>query len=669
MSLGVSDFMTDEELDELVEDGLSHITYVSDKNVHKKKTMSKPPLSPRSPYLTSLSRKPRRSVTTAWKATLSQSPMKPDYDSSHSRAAMSMSSISTPDYLKDALGMNKPRHARSATNGYTPGTPDYKEKEDMYDEIMELKKTLQAHKAEGDQMRAKVRRLEEDKIRKEKQMEQLLDPTKGPEYTRSLVDKKTEGKSVVQGLKQRNLRLEQQNREKEEALSKLKSELKTTIVEEMKISMETYYEEVLRLRVLLASAEKSNKVDAAEHRKQEKVLRATVLKLTKDLKQLQEENTRLQQEAEQEASINAETRPANRAKGYIEWSKQRLVRRLLDLERRLEEKRHRHSTKDATTTKAPSESRLIATTTGSEVTETSATTPVAREMASTTSSETHMERLGAAVGDREGDGGGGGGGGGGGSGGDLRQECVRLRGVARRLREERNALQEALSKKDEEVRRASAEREEAERTLRERTTDHERQAESYREEIESLSAKIIDLENRLRQAQDSNSNQTQENPSSLDLPASSSSSVAVAAEEQARREEAAKTIQTHWHKHHLRDTVLVQSALRAHLCRHKQLYVYALRKKACNSHSNNNAQSGQSATAEGRRVPSCSSSGSSGVRGDGLEEEEVALLQSALRAHRRRHRATTHDRKSGSPAAVKEALLPPPPPSSSPSSS
>ncbi|XP_062390374.1 IQ domain-containing protein E [Sardina pilchardus] len=661
MSLGASDFLTDEELEELGEDGHSHITYTSDsdKKVRKKKTLSKPPLSPRSPYLTSASLNPRRSVASTWRTALSQSPMKMkgDYElMPQSRTAVCASS-STPEYLKEAFGMRRPKHSRSTTNGYVPGTPDYKEKEEMYDEILELKKTLQAQKADGDRMKAKLRRLEEDNIKKEKQIEQLLDPTRGPEYTRSLVDKKTDGKSVVHGLKQKVLRLEQQCREKETALSKLQSDLRTTNMEEMKITMETYYEEVQRLRALLETVEKSNKIESAENRRQQKVLRATALKVTKSVKQLEEENARLKEEAEQEVSIVTES-PANRAKGYLDWSKQRLVRRLLDMERRLEEVRNRHAVKDSTATKSAEDSRLITTATRPEdgaVTGTSA--PERRETVSV-SMETDRSRSGSAAGD------GGGGGGGGVVVGELRQECVRLRGVARRLREERSALQESLAKRDEELRGVAKEREEAakeaERMLRERTEEHENQAQQSREEIQNLSAKIRDLQNQLGEEKKltliHDGNQVQEDPSSEGP--SSSSATAANDEERSRREQAAKVIQTHWHAHRIRDIVLIQSALRSHLSRQKHLLTL---RKQTSATGSNNTQSNQSQDGPGVRRPSASR--------DGLEEEEVTLLQSVFRGHLRRH---THladrvavERAAGAVVAAVKGTPPPPPLSSS----
>ncbi|XP_041959135.1 IQ domain-containing protein E [Alosa sapidissima] len=640
MSLGASDFLTDEELEELGEDGHSHITYVSDsdKKVRKKKTLSKPPLSPRSPYLTSASLNPRRSVASTWRTALSQSPMKGDYELPQSRTAMP---ATTPEYLKEAFGMKKPKHSRSATNGYVPGTPDFKEKEDMYDEILELKKALQAQKADGDRMKAKLRRLEEENTKKEKQIQQLLDPTRGPEYTRSLVDKKTDGKSVVHGLKQKVLRLEQQCREKETALSKLQSELRTTNMEEMKITMETYYEEVQRLRVLLESAEKSNKIESTENRRQQKVLRATVLKLTQSVKQLEEENARLKEEAEQEVSIVTES-PANRAKGYMEWSKQRLVRRLLDTERRLEELRHRHTAKDSAVKKNTEDSHLITTATRPEECAVKGTLMAARR--ETVSVSTETDRSGSTAGD--------------GVVAELRQECVRLKGVARRLREERSALQESLAKKDEELRGVATAREEAakeaEKILSERMAEHENQAQQYREEIQNLSAKIRDKQNQLEEEKKltlvHDCNQVQEDPSS-EGPSSSSAATAANDEEQSRRDQAAKVIQTHWHAHRIRDIVLIQSALRSHLSRQKHLLT--LREQASATHSNNTQSNQSQDGGPGVRRPSTSR--------DGLEEEEVTLLQSVFRGHLRR---CTHiadraavEREAG--AAVKGTLPPP----------
>lgn len=45
-------------------------------------------------------------------------------------------------------------------------------------ELFCLCKTLQAQKAQSDKIKAKLRRLEEDNAKKDRQIEQLLDPAK-----------------------------------------------------------------------------------------------------------------------------------------------------------------------------------------------------------------------------------------------------------------------------------------------------------------------------------------------------------------------------------------------------------------------------------------------------------------------------------------------------------
>lgn len=47
---------------------------------------------------------------------------------------------SAPDFVTEALRMKRSNLRRSASHGYVPGNPVYREKEDMYDEIIELKK-------------------------------------------------------------------------------------------------------------------------------------------------------------------------------------------------------------------------------------------------------------------------------------------------------------------------------------------------------------------------------------------------------------------------------------------------------------------------------------------------------------------------------------------------
>ncbi|NXJ10642.1 IQCE protein, partial [Odontophorus gujanensis] len=325
------------------DDSLSVITCESDAELKlKKKIFHKPPKSPRSPYSSSTQLYPKKaalwrslqgtgdarfesaamkSPKQMWLGSLKQGmshSLKSDVDMGRMRAGISSS---TPEYLKEALGMKKPKHSRSSSNGYIPGTPDYKEKEDMYDEIIELKKTIQAQKNEGNLMKTKLRRLEEENNRKDKQIEQLLDPSR---VTASL-------EQVVNGLKQKICKLEQQCKEKDNTINKFQSDMKTTNLEEIRIAMETYCEEVQLTRLSACVLERKF-VDAEgrDTQKRLKALNAAVLRLSRNVKELQNENRCLKADLDHVLSSSP---ASSKKKNYSEWSRQRLMRRILDLEK------------------------------------------------------------------------------------------------------------------------------------------------------------------------------------------------------------------------------------------------------------------------------------------------------------------------------------------------
>ncbi|NXF63009.1 IQCE protein, partial [Ciccaba nigrolineata] len=336
------------------DDSLSVITCESDTEMKlKKKIFHKPPKSPKSPYSSSTQLYPKKAAVwrslqgtgsaclesaavknprQMWLGSLKQGmshPLKSDVDMGHMRTNISSS---TPEYLKEALGMKKPKHSRSSSNGYIPGTPDYKEKEDMYDEIIELKKTIQAQKNEGDRMKTKLRRLEEENNRKDKQIERLLDPSRGSELARALSEKKTDNGWVIVGLKQKIFKLEQQCEEKDNTINKFQADMKTTNLEEMRIAMETYYEEVHRLQLLLAKSETMRKnTEGRDTQKRLKALNAAVLRLSRNIKELQNENRRLKEDLDH--VLSSSPPPSNKTKNYSEWSRQRLVRRISELEK------------------------------------------------------------------------------------------------------------------------------------------------------------------------------------------------------------------------------------------------------------------------------------------------------------------------------------------------
>lgn len=562
MSLEASDVQTDEDCEELVEESFRFSDNFLEKKASRKRS-AKPPLSPKSPYLTSLNLNPRRAAVAAWRlprASLGSSregtPGEPG--SAHPASLSNGHDLSqtirlecnvTPELFKQNITSKKELgFLHSASNGCTFATTDFRVKEDMYDEIIRLKKSLHAHISDNQQMKAKVRRLEDDNAKREKQIEELLDPAKGSEYTRSFVDKKKEGSVIVNGLKQRILKLEQQCREKESALSKLQSELRTTKLEELKVTVETYFEEIRRLKMLLDAAEKSSRAESKCSQRQQKALSSTVVRLSKSLKQVQQENSALQEE------LNTDS-PAEGVKGYREWSKQRLLRRLLELEKRIEDrKRNTHSQK--TTSRLDQEVQTPAS-------------EILIGMQCFTMATEAMVSVGTVT--------------------EGGEEESALRSNLSQLEREKAELHKTLKSRDEELRRVKAEREKLEKEMEEwkaeQTSERDKERQQHKLEMELLWAKIQTLEEyRDRAALMDHLTLTTPTPDNREDPKDRGEVGATNRKLQSlyklqgetelcnnRQERAARTIQRNWREHRDRDVLLLQSALRGHLRRESQL--------------------------------------------------------------------------------------------------
>uniref|UniRef100_A0A3P9M3G9 IQ motif containing E n=1 Tax=Oryzias latipes TaxID=8090 RepID=A0A3P9M3G9_ORYLA len=523
------DVQTDEDCEELVEEDFSLPADISQKKTWRKKSIGKSPHSPRSPYLSSLNTNPRRAAVRAWRLP---------------RGSLGETRGDTP-------GTAGPRHCTSLSNGfgYFLGGCDHRDKEDMHDEIIHLKKSLQALSSDKLQMKAKLRRLEEDIAKREKQIEELLDPIKGSEFTRSLVDKKREGSVVLNGLKQRILKLEQQCREKENALCKLQSELRTTNLEELKITAKTYSEEIQRLRMLLESAEKSRAESKCSQR-QQKALNFTVHRLSEDLKQLQHENAALKEE------LNTDS-PTPGIKGYREWSKQRILRRLLELEKRLEEsRRHAHSAQSSSQLDKEVQIPLTETQTFSMATEARVSV------------------------------------------GTITEECEAIAGLKECLNQserKRIDLEETLAIKEDELTQLKTKQEELQREAEDWKAEQksllEKEREQHKRDLELLLVKIQTLENeRSKVAQAAlscppptaaNSQAEVESRTGQEAGKQRDAGRTTEGSEEdekpstgvrrTEKEKAAVVIQTNWRRHKQRNVVMVQSALRGHLLRAAQL--------------------------------------------------------------------------------------------------
>ncbi|KAG8523793.1 IQ domain-containing protein E [Galemys pyrenaicus] len=489
----------------------------------------------------------------------------------------------TPDYLTEALRMKRSNLRRSASNGHVPGTPVYREKEDMYDEIIELKKSLHTQKSDVDLMRTKLRRLEEENNRKDRQIEQLLDPSRGPDFVRTLAEKRPDTGWVINGLKQRILKLEQQCKDKDSTIkygdagrpcpqahrklflflllcpgnagaamltlhlgfSKLQTDMKTTNLEEMRIAMETYYEEIHRLQTLLASSETTGKkydplsgamfrphglfvprppVEKKIGPKRQKKVSSALLSLSRSVQELTEENQSLKEDLDRVLS-NSPT--GSKIKGYVEWSKPRLLRRIAELEKKINSMESPKSHSEGVKSSALAHSASC----------------------STVPRQPHNDR---------------------------QEDTERLRGAVKSLRGERSALQTQLLEKDLEVKQllqTKADLQKELESVKEGEKERREREEALREEIRTLTKKCQELEETRKNKKEGPVARTPEvqeepqalqphrNPSLQDSGPDTNEggfSWPPSACSEGRRDAAARTLQTCWkaYKHRKKKAVL-----------------------------------------------------------------------------------------------------------------
>uniref|UniRef100_A0A673THQ8 IQ motif containing E n=1 Tax=Suricata suricatta TaxID=37032 RepID=A0A673THQ8_SURSU len=623
----------------------------------KRKSFHKPPpTSPKSPYHS----KPRkvaswRSLRTAasmplgnrvsltpqklWPGSSKQGsltqPLKSDLTLEHAWASPPST---TPDYLAAALRVKRSNLRRSASHGHVPRTPIYREKEDMYDEIIELKKSLHMQKSDMDLMRTKLRRLEEENSRKDRQIEQLLDPSRGPDFVRTLAEKRPDAGWVINGLKQRILRLEQQCKEKDNTINKLQTDMKTTNLEEMRIAMETYYEEIQRLQTLLASSETTGKKTPGEKktslRKQKRVSSA-LLSLSRSIQELTEENQSLKEDLDRVLSNSPAISAIKVPSGPVEWSQARLPRRTSELEKKI----NLMEGPKSQTSEADKSSGLVQSASSSAV--------------------PRPPRC------------------------DQQQESEHLRETVQSLRGERNALQVQLQAKDLEVRKllqANADLQKELENVKDGEEERRGREEALREEIQTLIRKFRELEEIKRQEKDDPMEMTLETPEEPSLPTGRScqqdskpgmsekgSSWPPSTCSEGRRDTAARVLQSRWRtyrnqrKRAILDEVamVLQAAFRGHVARAK-----LLSSQACSSGSPGPPH--QDPPSPHFPSPTIQAEGSPG------QEEAITAIQSVLRAHlvwlsaASQRTITTASRRRGPPPATHSQLSSPPWPATSP---
>ncbi|XP_036368183.1 IQ domain-containing protein E-like isoform X2 [Octopus sinensis] len=230
---------------------------------------------------------------------------------------------STSAYHRQVMAFGKTRKMPEINSPrMAAGTPLYKSKEEYYDEELRLRKEIGSLKQENSTLKTKLRRLEEDNLKKEKEIAALLDTGKNEEFRRTLTDRRSESFIVISNLKHKIMKLEAQLKAKETAYLKLKSNLKTTKVEELQVQVETLHQEIVRLQNC-NSEQKFFKKESGNSTKM-KALSDTVLCLNQTLEQLRNENQSLKEdlvEALENTSQNKVSKSLNQNKTNSETIK------------------------------------------------------------------------------------------------------------------------------------------------------------------------------------------------------------------------------------------------------------------------------------------------------------------------------------------------------------
>ncbi|KAK3580706.1 hypothetical protein CHS0354_005710 [Potamilus streckersoni] len=245
---------------------------------------------------------------------------------------MAIPYLSTSSFMRQMMGTEKGRKMEDPTVKSSSGTPAYKSQEEYYDQVLELKKYIANLNQESATMKAKIRRLEEDNQKKEKEMAALLDPQKSEELRRTLADKRPDSGAVIHSLKQKILKLEMQLRDKENAHAKLQSDLKTTKIEEMKSQMEAFYQEIVRLQHSKDTGMDRSARTGKEGTAKVRALNETILRLNKTNEQLQIENRSLKEDLKKSLDDTKDIP----SKEYEDMNRKELIRTIMKLDKNLQ---------------------------------------------------------------------------------------------------------------------------------------------------------------------------------------------------------------------------------------------------------------------------------------------------------------------------------------------
>lgn len=171
------------------------------------------------------------------------------------RSASKDASNSNANSISNSVALSS---SRSKT-----GTPLYKSPEEYYEEVMSLKKRVKAMEKNETIQKAKIDYYENEIVKKNQEIEELLNPKIGDDN--KTLNVKSDQRQIF-NLKKKILKLELQLKTKENELQKLQSDLKTTNNKEMRIANEMFKQEIKRLNEQIVNFSKLTQLNLLSDR-------------------------------------------------------------------------------------------------------------------------------------------------------------------------------------------------------------------------------------------------------------------------------------------------------------------------------------------------------------------------------------------------------------------
>ncbi|CAM4791256.1 unnamed protein product [Rotaria magnacalcarata] len=173
---------------------------------------------------------------------------------------------STPEYLKQLMNTSMSSNGHSTRtltrthsasditstsniNRPVSGNPKYKTQEEYYDEIQYFKKALKFTKDDNNNLRARIRRLEEDNARKHKEINNFYETNKDTDLRRTSDGSTRSTANVVMNLKQRLFKLDLQLKQKEATIDEIKTDPRWTKATEIEIRNHALLNEIEKLKL------------------------------------------------------------------------------------------------------------------------------------------------------------------------------------------------------------------------------------------------------------------------------------------------------------------------------------------------------------------------------------------------------------------------------------